>query len=151
MATSSRPTDALAGMWEGVHAVPPMQHGILTKTRLADWELLRGLGEGEFAKVQSCRRAGDPTIYACKHIIKARLVCASNIKRTLRRVRRVGTEITAMKKLRHKCVNVRGVMRRRDNTCLAHRLARVSTHRLFSARRRVVEMRRALLSTRPCA
>jgi len=100
----SAPTDVLVTMWEGVDAVPALRENILTKTKLGDWDLLRMLGEGEFAKVQSCRRAGDPTTYACKHISKARLVCASNIKRTLRRVRRVGTEITAMRSVNHRCI-----------------------------------------------
>ena len=57
---------------------------------------------GEFAKVQACRRRGETVVRACKHISKARLICQSNVKRTLRRVRRVGTEIEAMRKLRHK-------------------------------------------------
>jgi hypothetical protein len=53
---------------------------------------------GEFAKVQSCRKTGDSraTVLAVKHISKSRLICSTNIKRTLRRVRRVGVEIRAM-------------------------------------------------------
>jgi hypothetical protein len=39
-------------------------------------------------------------MYAVKHISKARLICTSNIKRTLRRMRRVGTEIEAMRALK---------------------------------------------------
>ena len=65
---------------------------------------MRGLGEGEFAKVQACRRRGETVVRACKHISKQRLICQSNVKRTLRRVRRVGTEIEAMRKLRHKSI-----------------------------------------------
>ena len=93
---------SLDSMWEGVDAVPPVQRDVLSKTRLTDWDLMRGLGEGEFAKVQACRRRGETVVRACKHISKQRLICQSNVKRTLRRVRRVGTEIEAMRKLRHK-------------------------------------------------
>ena len=89
-------------MWEGVAAVPAMRSDALSKTHCGDWKLGRKLGAGEFAQVQGCQRRGDPTIYACKHIDKSKLVCTSNIKRTLRRVQRVGTEISAMRALRHK-------------------------------------------------
>ena len=95
---------SLDSMWEGVDAVPPVQRDVLSKTRLTDWDLMRGLGEGEFAKVQACRRRGETVVRACKHISKQRLICQSNVKRTLRRVRRVGTEIEAMRKLRHKSI-----------------------------------------------
>ena len=92
---------SLDSMWEGVDAVPPVQRDVLSKTRLTDWDLMRGLGEGEFAKVQACRRRGETVVRACKHISKQRLICQSNVKRTLRRVRRVGTEIEAMLLLSH--------------------------------------------------
>ena len=49
--------------------------------------------------MQSARKRGEPGAQpvAVKHICKSRLICASNIKRTLRRIRRVGTEIEAMR------------------------------------------------------
>ena len=37
---------SLDSMWEGVDAVPPVQRDVLSKTRLTDWDLMRGLGEG---------------------------------------------------------------------------------------------------------
>ena len=89
-------------MWDSVAAVPELRPDALSKTHCGDWKLLRKLGAGEFAQVQGCQRRGDSTIYACKHIDKSKLVCTSNIKRTLRRVHRVGTEISAMRALRHK-------------------------------------------------
>ena len=89
-------------MWDSVAAVPELRPDALSKTHCGDWKLLRKLGAGEFAQVQGCQRRGDSTLYACKHIDKSKLVCTSNIKRTLRRVHRVGTEITAMRSLHHK-------------------------------------------------
>lgn len=91
-------------MWDSVAAVPELRPDALSKTHCGDWKLLRKLGAGEFAQVQGCQRRGDSTIYACKHIDKSKLVCTSNIKRTLRRVHRVGTEITAMRSLHHKSI-----------------------------------------------
>jgi hypothetical protein len=53
---------------------------------------------GEFAAVQQGRRRGEARapLVAIKHIDKAHLVCPTDTKRTVRRVRRVGTEIKAM-------------------------------------------------------
>lgn len=89
---------SLESLWASVEAVPPVQTDILTKSSVGSYDLLRSLGEGEFAKVQSCRKTGDSraTVLAVKHISKSRLICSTNIKRTLRRVRRVGVEIRAM-------------------------------------------------------
>ena len=90
-----------ASMWEKIDGVPPVRSDALKNSCLAEWQLLQPLGKGEFAEVQACRRQNDATVYVCKHICKARLVKPSNVRHTLRRVRRVGSEITAMRLLRH--------------------------------------------------
>ena len=95
-------TLADCAMFHTLYTLVELRPDALSKTHCGDWKLLRKLGAGEFAQVQGCQRRGDSTIYACKHIDKAKLVCTSNIKRTLRRVQRVGTEISAMRALRHK-------------------------------------------------
>jgi hypothetical protein len=110
-------------------AVPALEHEIYSDTKIGDYNLLRYLGEGqwasnttiscgcvtcahpssaplsptnykgEFASVQACSRPSDPKRYAVKHIIKERLICATDIKRTMRRVTRVAAEIQAMQSL----------------------------------------------------
>ena len=40
---------------------------------------------------------GSDEVLAAKHIAKSRLISTSNVKRTVRRVKRVGTEIEAMR------------------------------------------------------
>lgn len=91
--------DSHESIWANVESIPPVQADILSESRVGQYDLLRLLGEGEFAKVQSARKRGEPgaQTVAVKHISKSRLICASNIKRTLRRIRRVGTEIEAMR------------------------------------------------------
>ena len=102
MAGTSRASEPMfASMWEKIDGVPPLQHGALKNSCLAEWQLLQPLGKGEFAEVQACRRQGESTTYVCKHICKARLVKPSNVRHTLRRVRRVGAEITAMRLVRN--------------------------------------------------
>ena len=77
-------------------AVPPVQTdpGVFTPQQLGQYKLLHSIGEGEFAKVQACRRLrGSDEVLAAKHIVKSKLISTSNVKRTVRRVKRVGTEI----------------------------------------------------------
>jgi serine/threonine protein kinase len=90
---------SLESLWAAVECIPPVQVDILSKNAVGDYELLRSLGEGEFAKVQACRKGGlpDAPVVAVKHIRKSRLVSASNMKRTMKRIRRVGDEIEAMR------------------------------------------------------
>ena len=90
---------SLESLWAAVECIPPVQVDILSKNAVGDYELLRSLGEGEFAKVQACRKGGLPNapVVAVKHISKSRLVSASNMKRTVKRIRRVGDEIEAMR------------------------------------------------------
>ena len=89
-----------SNIWKSVKAVPPVQTdpGIFTPQQLGQYKLLHSIGEGEFAKVQACRRLrGSDEVLAAKHIVKSKLISTSNVKRTVRRVKRVGTEIEAMR------------------------------------------------------
>ena len=100
-------------VWESIEALPPIEQlefSSRTKT-LHEYELLQVLGTGQFAEVQACRARADgkaaSPVFAIKHISKAHIVSVSNMKRTLRRIKRVGTEIAVMGILSSTCVRRR--------------------------------------------
>jgi hypothetical protein len=45
-------------LWDSVDLVPALQHDILSKTQLGDYELLRKLGEGPFNKLAT-KKSGN--------------------------------------------------------------------------------------------
>ena len=99
--------DAAWGAIVALPAVVPLEFSPGLKT-LRQYELLQELGKGEFAEVQACRRVADggpaSPVFAIKHISKARIVLTSNMKRTLRQIKYVGTELAAMRILSSTCV-----------------------------------------------
>ena len=104
--------DAAWGAIEALPEVVPLEFSPRAKT-LCRYELLQELGKGEFAEVQACRRVADggggaSPVFAIKHISKARIVFTNNMKRTLRRIKHVGTELAAMRILSSTCVRRRG-------------------------------------------
>ena len=88
--------EAKVALWANIECIPPIQSDIFSRNHVGDYQLLKYLGEGEFAKVQSCRKKGENILYAVKHVSKSRLMRSTNLKRVLRGVRRVGAEIQAM-------------------------------------------------------
>ena len=102
-ASSSAPQYEQEPLWATLTSLPAVQSDIYSKHKLGDYELLRSLGKGEFARVQSCRRStdekpsDDEPVLAVKHISKKRLMRTSNYKRTLLGVRRIDLEIRAMR------------------------------------------------------
>jgi predicted heme/steroid binding protein len=104
--------DAAWGAIEALPEVVPLEFSPRAKT-LCQYELLQELGKGEFAEVQACRRVADggggaSPVFAIEHISKARIVFTNNMKRTLRRIKHVGTELAAMRILSSTCVPRRG-------------------------------------------
>lgn len=94
----------LKSMWESVENIPPSDSNIESKDGLTVGPYTVGdkLGDGEFASVHSCWKGDKKTpSYAIKKIGKAKLVRSGDAKRSIRRIRRIGTEIEAMLLLKH--------------------------------------------------
>ena len=111
----------LDAVWESIEPLPPIEQlEFLSRTKtLHEYELLQALGTGEFAEVQACRARADgkaaSPVFAIKHISKAHIVSVSNMKHTLRRIKRVGTEIAAMRILSSTCVSRSPLERRLEH------------------------------------
>ena len=95
-----RSSTAFESAWATAEGLPAVVASIASRTRVGQYSLGKELGQGEFAVVQSCTD-GAGAEYAIKHINKKKLICTKPA-RTLRRIRRVGSEITAMRLLNHR-------------------------------------------------
>ncbi|KAJ1456955.1 kinase-like domain-containing protein [Pelagophyceae sp. CCMP2097] len=91
-------------IWATLHSVPSRDDGLdEDDKRIAGYEILEPLGRGEFAEVFCCRSLvrdpGEPRTYALKRISKARLNQHSDVRRRIRSIKRVDSEIDAMRRL----------------------------------------------------
>ena len=87
-------------MWISAEALPAVDDSIISDDSIGPYTVGQLLGKGEFASVYSCVDESGAE-YAIKCIDKANLVNARKLTRTIRRIRRVGSEITAMHVLRN--------------------------------------------------
>ena len=91
--------------WRTQASIPPEEKHPETSRRIADFELVKGLGRGEFAEVYLCRRAGQPgSALAAKRINKARVYADADIRKRIRSIKRINSEIEAMRALDHPAI-----------------------------------------------
>ena len=87
--------------WTRVEGLPEVEDNVASLTEVGTYRLGEELGRGEFAVVQRCTNTAGAE-YAIKHIAKRKLICRRSTARTLRRIRRLGSEITVMRALHHR-------------------------------------------------
>ena len=85
--------------WLSQTSIPAELPMIESEGRIGAYEIVRHLGRGEFAEVYLGRDFQGE--YAIKCINKERVQSAPDVRRRLRSIKRIGTEIAAMKQLRH--------------------------------------------------
>ena len=99
--------DGFSTMWD-LKELPPVDPTIVEERGLVhelhEWTLEKKIGKGEFATVYACRKKGQAETFACKMIHKDRVYATADRAKRLRSVRRIGTEIEAMKMLSHDSV-----------------------------------------------
>ena len=106
--------ETLASAWAAQTSLPKIDRQLVERAlpdgraQIGDYEVLRVLGEGEFATVYECRRMGDDDdddaqILACKAIKKAKVErhSSGSILKAKRNINRVSLELDAMGRLRH--------------------------------------------------
>ena len=97
---------SLQGIFDKVPGLPKLdatlvQTGPQSRVPIGPYEIMGKLGAGEFATVFQCRKSSGSEVRAIKMIDKAHLIRATDVRKSIRRVRRIGIEISAMRALTH--------------------------------------------------
>lgn len=99
---------ALVSTWAAQSDLPPLDPTLVENIdevyetgSIGNYNVLRMLGEGEFACVYECGRPGLDGTFALKAIIKAKVQRHNNLHKSKRNIRRVNTEVMAMRKFSH--------------------------------------------------
>jgi len=94
-------TDWTESAWRTQARIPAEATLPETSRRIAEYELVKLMGRGEFAEVYLCRELGRDELHAAKRINKARVYADSDIRKQIRSIKRINTEIEAMRALDH--------------------------------------------------
>lgn len=99
---------ALRAMWAAQTDLPACDPELVENVdeltevgNIGAYDIQRVLGEGEFATVYQCSRQGCAGIFAMKAIDKAKVQRHNSLHKSKRNIRRVNTEVMAMKRFRH--------------------------------------------------
>mmetsp|Transcript_3242 Transcript_3242/g.10049 ORF Transcript_3242/g.10049 Transcript_3242/m.10049 type:complete len:452 (-) Transcript_3242:740-2095(-) len=99
---------ALVSTWAAQPDLPPADEQLVEAVdemsetgEIGSYEIKRLLGEGEFAAVYECSRPGVEGTFAMKAINKAKVQRHNNLHKSKRNIRRVNTEVMAMRRFTH--------------------------------------------------
>lgn len=99
---------ALRAMWAAQSDLPGVDPCLVEDLdesrevgKIGSYEIKRQLGEGEFATVYECSRFGSLGTFALKAIDKSKVQRHNSLHKSKRNIRRVNTEVMAMKRFRH--------------------------------------------------